>query len=177
MIDHAGIVRGAKESDHEKERIDGLMQGLNNVKKRIASIGGNAMYIVLSQMNREIYQVERKTNPTLHYPQTSDLFGASSMEFYSDYIMFTHNPSKLHLNHYTEFKYPIFLGDENHTNSREKPFIYWRIAKNREGELWDTIPMISRFERFDFEEVSGDDFQIYHDQFLKTGECWRIKTS
>jgi replicative DNA helicase len=173
QVDHAAIVTGNQANDKEKDKIDALMQALNRVKKKIATLGGEVIYIVLSQLNRDIQSTERKVNASLHYPQTSDLFAASSIEQYSDYIIFTHNPSKINLNSYTEFNYPVWMGSIDKENSRERPFIYWSVAKNRDGELWDCIPMVSQFQNFTFEELSAQEFAVYHREFKESGQCYR----
>lgn len=75
-IDHAVITKG-RTGDNQKDKIDNLMEELNRVKKRIAYEGGNIFFIILSQMNRDIKSTERIQNPSLHYPNSSDIFAAS----------------------------------------------------------------------------------------------------
>jgi len=175
QIDHVGIVLGERDSDAEKEKIDGIMQELNRAKKIIANKGGNAIFMVLNQFNRNIESVERKQIPSLHYPQQSDMFGASSVYQYSDYVLCTHNPSKLHLQKYTEHDLPIWLGNKERTTSRDTEFIYWSIIKNREGTLKPVMPMLSNFKNFNFEELTIEDFDFYRAEFKQSGfaSCYR----
>lgn len=90
-----------------------------------------------------------------------------SIEFFSDYIMFTHMPSKLNLRSYTDEKYPILLTDGNDTTE----FIYWHITKNREGTPDQIIPMLNNLKYYDFEEVDLADFDRYHKEFISKGTC------
>ena len=163
-IDHAVITKGLT-GDTQKTKVDNLMEILNAIKKKIAFEGGNVFYIVLSQMNRDIKHKDRIMVPEMHYPLTSDLFAASSIEFFSDYIMITHMPSKLNLKYYTDNKFPIWLGN------KEKEFIYWHLLKNRDGKPDQIIPMLNNLHHFNFKEVELDDFKTYCEEFIRTGKC------
>jgi replicative DNA helicase len=165
-IDHAVITKG-RTGEGQKDKIDNLMEELNRIKKKIAYEGGSVFFIVLSQMNRDIKQPDRIQVPNMHYPQNSDLMASSSIEFFSDYILFTHMPAKLNLSSYTDQKYPIRLI----TPEDEIEFIYWHITKNREGIPDQIIPMLNNLQYFDFLEVDLDDFELYCDEFQRTGKC------
>jgi hypothetical protein len=169
-IDHAVITKG-KDSDTQKDKIDDLMETINRVKKRIASEGGEVFYLILSQMNRDIKHRDRLTDPSQHYPVSSDLLSSSSLEFYSDYILISHIPAKLHLKSYTDNKFPIYLTDGNNSVS----FVYWHLIKNRDGESDIIFPMLNNLKYFDFVEVQSDDFVKYHKDFVTTGMCHKIK--
>jgi len=170
-IDHAVITKG-KDTDSQKDKIDDLMETLNKVKKKIAAEGGEVFYIVLSQMNRDIKHRDRMTDPVQHYPVSSDLMSSSSLEFYSDYILISHIPAKLHLKSYTDNKFPIFLTDGDYMVS----FIYWHLIKNRDGESDIIFPMLNNLKYFDFVEVQSNDFLQYHKDFVATGMCNKVKT-
>jgi len=94
-----------------------------------------------------------------------------SIEFFSDYILITHMPSKLHLKAYTDNKFPVRLIDDNDQFN----FIYWHIIKNRDGEPDIIIPMLDNLKYFDFMEVSSIDFRDYHKEFINTGQCNKKK--
>lgn len=165
-VDHAAICRG-KQGDGQKEKIDKLMENLNFVKKKIANERGKVFFIVLSQMNRSIKSTERITNSVGHYPMTSDLFAASTIEYFSDYILISHSPSKLHLASYTPERLPIYADEE-----KKNPWVYWHILKDRDGSSVDTyIPLIANFKYFDFVEVPKKTFIEMHKQFKNTGKC------
>lgn len=165
-IDHAVITKG-KAGDSQKDKIDDLMETLNSVKKKIAAAGGEVFYVVLSQMNREIKHRDRISDPQQHYPISSDLHASSSIEFFSDYILITHTPAKLHLKAYTDSRFPVVLND----GDRQINFIYWHLIKNRDGEPDVMIPMLDNLRHFDFDEVTSEDFQKHHKEFIQTGVC------
>jgi len=89
-IDNASLVMG--DDSGEKETIDKLMHTLVLIKKYVSSIGGKIMFIVISQLNRQLESNDRVLNPKLHYPNKSDLFGASSVYNSSDYVVIIHRP-------------------------------------------------------------------------------------
>lgn len=165
-IDHAVITKGLP-GNTQKDKVDDLMETLNNVKKKIAYENGSVFFIILSQMNRDIKKVERMQIPAMHYPISSDLMSSSSCEFFSDYIMFSHMPAKLNLKSYTDNNFPIRLN----TPAGEIEFIYWHIVKNREGIPDQIIPMLNDLKYFDFKEVPLSDFEDYCDQFHRSGNC------
>lgn len=169
-IDHAVITKG-KDGDTQKNKIDNLMETLNSIKKKIAAEGGDVFFIVLSQMNREIRHRDRLTTPELHYPQSSDLFASSSIEFFSDYILITHMPSKLNIKKYTDNSLPVYLQEKDDS---ETSFIYWHILKNRDGEPDQILPMLNDLKHFNFEEVPVEHFKKYTQQFDDDGSCTRI---
>jgi len=162
-IDHAVIIKG----DNQKSKVDDLMETLNGIKKRISYEEGNVFFIVLSQMNRDIKRVERIQVPNMHYPIASDLMASSSIEFFSDYIMFTHMPAKLNLHAYTDHNFPIRLDNKGD----EIEFIYWHIVKNREGVPDQILPMLNNLKYFNFTEIELDDFKDYCIQFKNKGIC------
>lgn len=170
-IDHAVITKG-KTGDNQKSKIDDLMETINRIKKKIAAEGGEVVYLILSQMNRDIKHRDRVVDPQQHYPISSDIFASSSIEFFSDYIIITHTPAKLHIKSYTDNKFPTVLINEDESQSN---FIYWHIIKNRDGEPDVIIPMLDNLKYFEFEEVSGNDFYDYHTEFNTKGSCHRKK--
>jgi replicative DNA helicase len=83
---------------------------------------GKTTIIQLSQLNREIEEISRITNPSLHFPQRRDLAGSDSMFFASDYIIILHTPEKLGIRTYGINNWPV----DN--------MIYMHWLKCREGE-------------------------------------------
>lgn len=90
-IDHSLLVK-ALDGEDEKTTLDRLMHMLVALKKYLASTGVKTIFIVLSQLNRNIETTERVTNSKLHYPNKNDLFGASSVYYSSDYVIIIHRP-------------------------------------------------------------------------------------
>ena len=164
-IDHALLVKG-REGQSEKNRIDDLMYALVDVKKWIASQGGHSVGIVLSQMNREIKSVERRQHADMHRPDTSCLFGASSIEMCADYILFSHIPAKLGLQSYTEAKLPVRIK----VDGKLMQMPYFELVKQRSGASDLTIPLWNKLDRFDFDEMDKSIFEKIHREFLE-GEC------
>lgn len=153
-LDHALLVKGAQ-GQSEKERVDALMYLLVDAKKYIASKGGNSVGIVLSQMNREIRGVHRVQNAEMHRPDTSCLFGASSIEQCSDYILFSHIPAKLGIQSYTTYNLPTRIKE----NGIVKQMVYFELVKQRSGQSDLTIPLWNRLNTFDFDEMDTDTFE------------------
>jgi len=83
---------------------------------------GKTTIIQLSQLNREIEEISRITNPSLHFPQRRDLAGSDAMFFASDYIIVLHTPEKLGIRSYGINNWPV----DN--------MIYMHWLKCREGE-------------------------------------------
>lgn len=158
-IDHALLVKG-KDGNTEKDRIDALMYLLVDVKKYIASHGGHSIGIVLSQMNREIRSVDRIKNSIMHRPDTSCLFGASSIEMCCDYILFSHVPAKLNLESYTTNNLPTRI----RVDGQLQQMVYFELVKQRSGASDITIPVWNKLSVFDFEEMDGVTFQKLHEQ-------------
>lgn len=159
-IDHALLTKGM-EGQSEKARVDELMFALVLVKKRIASEGGHSVGIVLSQMNRDIRSIERRHNADLHRPDTSCLFGASSIEQCSDYILFSHIPATLGLVSYTDNKLPTRI----QIKDKVMQMAYFELVKQRSGESNLTIPMWNKLDRFNFEEMDSELFKALMQAF------------
>lgn len=171
-IDHALLVKG-RDGQGEKERVDALMYLMVDAKKYIQSKGGHSIGIVLSQMNREIRSVARIQNAEMHRPDTSCLFGASSIEQCSDYILFSHIPAKLGIQSYTVNNLPTRYKD---TDGEIKQLPYFELVKQRSGKSDLTIPLHNKLDTFDFEEMSADIFKPLHDAFQSDQSIPEIKT-
>lgn len=162
-LDHALLVKG-KDGQKEKDRVDDLMYLLTDAKKYIASQGGHSVGIVLSQMNRDIKSIERRHSPDLHRPDTSCLFGASSIEMCADYILFSHIPAKLGISCYTENKLPTRIIVDDKTIQMP----YFELVKQRSGESDLTIPLWNKLHRFDFDEMDKTTFDSIYTQFKQS---------
>lgn len=164
-IDHALLTLGG-EGDSEKKRVDDLMYALVALKKQISSEGGHSVGFVLSQMNRDIRRIDRITKKELHRPQTSDLFGASSIEQCSDYIVFVHMPAKLGIDSYTVSDLPTrYKLKEDGVNIM---IPYFELVKQRSGESDLTIPLINNLRFFDFDEMDSEIFKELRSDFEST---------
>lgn len=76
MLDHTLLVRG-NSGDDERKVISDLQKMFMMVKKI-----GTTTIIQLTQLNRNIESVDRIKNPSLHYPQRSDIFASDKDTFY-----------------------------------------------------------------------------------------------
>lgn len=157
-IDHMLLTLG-KEGESEKGKIDALMLKLLECKKDISSDGGSVFIATLSQMNREIRSEKRMTNPDLHRPDTSCLFGASTIEFACDYIVFSHIPGRLGLKSYTDDKLPVsYRGTDMITGKpKDKYIVYFELVKNRSGAPDQRFALFNNLEIFQLEEMSKEE--------------------
>ena len=116
ILDHTLLTKG-KAGESERQVLTDLQRLFMEVKK----FGKNTI-IQLSQMNREIEEKERVTNPMLHFPTRRDIFGSDSLFQASDYVIVIHRPELLGIKAYGINNWPV------------KDKIYMHILKNREGE-------------------------------------------
>lgn len=132
-LDHVLLTHG-KQGEAERTILQSLYSTCIDLKKQFDHEDMKSMFILLSQLNREIEDKERILNPKLHFPQRSDIFGSSAVFYSSDYVIVTHNPSTLGLTSYgTHDNYPQGLPVKNPQNP-SKNMIYWHVLKNRGGE-------------------------------------------
>jgi hypothetical protein len=81
----------------EEERITlANLQRMFIEKKKI----GKTTIIQLSQLNRNVESPERLTNPALHFPTSSDLFGGDTVYHTSDYVMVLSRPETVGIKAY-----------------------------------------------------------------------------
>lgn len=167
--DHLLLTKG-KQGDTEKSKIDGACEAMIYLKKLISSQGGSIIFIALSQLNRDIASTDRISNPSLHYPQTSDMFGASSIEFCSDYVLMGNIPAKLHHSSYGSENFPVLYKHHYYTKTKlDKEVIeqayYLHLVKNRDGQSDIIIPLKNEMNIYNLEELSLDEFAERHKQF------------
>lgn len=132
-IDHVLLTKG-KFNQNEKQIIDHLMQTCVQLKKAYSSRGRKIMFILLSQLNRDLEKQERVLNPLFHYPNKNDIFAASSVYYCSDVVLILHKPSiiegieDLYGPPTTGFPrgLPVY-------SPKKRPLIYWHIIKARFG--------------------------------------------
>ncbi len=117
IIDHTLLISGSGGNDTERTIIVDLEKVLIGAKKV-----GRTSIIQISQMNRNIETPERLNNPSLHYPQRSDLSSSDAVFQASDYVIVIHRPEILGLIAYGYKNLPV------------KDCVYLHILKNRDGE-------------------------------------------
>ena len=100
-LDHSILVKKFGEQSTLQVLYD-LAAAFNELKKKI-----KASFIIVSQLNRGIENVERIQNKNLHFPMKSDVFGADALYQYSDVFMITHRPDMLKLDTYGPTDLPV----------------------------------------------------------------------
>ena len=144
LIDHTLLTKH-KAGDSERENLVRLYRMMMLVKKEI-----KCMFIVISQLNREIEKSERMTNPMQNYPMKKDIFGSDAVFHGSDYVLITHKPYMLNMQAYGPHHLPV-------TNPQKptQPMIYWHILKNRDGESGIVMSMVDilKYNRVDEYEM------------------------
>ena len=116
FIDHMLLIKDQK-GESERRIISDMQRAFIELKKY-----GKTTIIQLSQLNREIEDKDRISNPLLHYPVRRDLAASDSIFQSSDYVLVLHAPEKLSIQKYGPSKLPV------------NNLIYVHILKAREGE-------------------------------------------
>jgi len=116
-LDHTLLTKG-KSGEKEREILANLQYMFMEIKK----FKQNTV-IQLSQMNREIENTDRLSNPSMHFPTRRDIFGGESVFQASDYVFVIHRPELLLLRAYGPANWPV------------ANLVYLHCLKNREGEL------------------------------------------
>lgn len=115
-LDHSILVKKFGEQSTLDILYD-LAAAFNELKKKIKS-----SFVIVSQLNRGIENVERIQNKNLHFPMKSDVFGADALYQYSDVFMITHRPDMLKLQAYGPNDWEV------------SDVIYWHYLKVRDGD-------------------------------------------
>ena len=116
ILDHTLLV--TNNGKDERTTIIDLQKLFMQVKKR-----PNISIIQISQMNRNIEQPERITNPSSHYPMRSDLSTSDFIFQSSDYVIVLHRPEILGITEYGPHRQLV------------ANMVYLHFLKNREGDL------------------------------------------
>lgn len=116
-IDHALLTKNLS-GEKERETLVNLQRLLIQEKKI-----GRTTILELSQLNREIEEKDRVSNPSMHFPQRRDIAGSDSLYHGADYVIVLHRPEVLNLKAYSINHWPV------------KDMIYMHFLKNRSGEL------------------------------------------
>ena len=122
-LDHTLL---AKSSGGSERATLGEIAALFNEKRKQYP---NSIYIILSQLNRDIESTSRRESFTGHYPVRSDIFGADSLYHIADAVIVIHRPELLGIEAYGP--------DKLRVDNR----IYCHHLKVRDGE-----PAITVFE-------------------------------
>lgn len=117
ILDHTLLVDGS-DSEDDRTMLSKLQKMFIEVKKL-----GKTTIIQLTQLNRNIEQIERIKNPAMHYPIRSDISSGDTVYHASDYLLVIHRPDLLGIQQYGPYKLPV------------EDLVYVHLLKNRDGGL------------------------------------------
>jgi replicative DNA helicase len=133
IVDHTTLVT-PRNHETELELVTYLANMSIKIKKQT-----KCTFLFLGQLNSNIESYERLTNPSVHAPMRSDLFGGKAVFNAMDAIFMPHRPELLKIRKYTM--------DELDTRNK----MFFHVTKQRFGRL-GTIMMDT--SRLGFNEVN-----------------------
>jgi replicative DNA helicase len=113
ILDHTGLIT-PENRESDMDLISRLCMMSIKVKKQLP-----ITFMFLGQLNSNIEGDERRTNPSLHAPMRSDLYGPKMLYSSMDVVIMPHRPEILKIDYYTQDEYP--------TKNR----MFWHIIKQR----------------------------------------------
>ena len=121
-LDHTILVNG-KMGELERIILVELAKMFKRAIKYFAKMGKNFSVVLLSQMNRQIEEMERIGEPGVHnYPRKKDIFGGDALYQMSDVVMVTMKPYQMGMDCY----------GPNRVETKGR--LFWHFLKVREGE-------------------------------------------
>jgi len=145
-LDHTLLAK-SQSATKERETLANLQYMFMEMKKY-----NRNTIIQLSQINREIENVDRLNNPSMHFPTRRDIFGGEAVYQASDYVIVLHRPEILQLKTYGMGKWPVVN------------MIYMHFLKNREGDLkvlsFRNNLKYNSIEEYDINLSNTTDFQL-----------------
>ena len=146
-LDHVLLTKG-KQGEQEKSKLVELYDMCMEVKKFFDHNGMKILFLLLSQLNRDIESPDRVLNSKLHYPQRSDIFGSSHVFFSSDVVIVSHRPAKIPGIKWYGLPYGETYPQGLPIKCPEDPsrdMIYWHVLKNRSDDD-TTLMMVENFK-------------------------------
>jgi len=141
-LDHTLLVKGSSEERTVIDKLYGLGEALTELKRQY-----NCLFIVLTQMNREIEGVERrKPRSTGNFPTPSDVFGSDALLQHADTLIAINRPGDFNIFEYGPQGYVI----------HDKNIMAMHILKSRNSEtgmLW----FLGEFRNFKLHELNNTD--------------------
>lgn len=140
----------------EKDTLE-LMSNIGKLAIKLKKEFG-AMVNLLGQMNNNLEDTKRITNPALHYPQKSDIYAQSEVYNACDNVFVMHQPSLLKILYYGIKKYPT------------KDLIHILKLKSRHGYI-GSLWFVNKFDKGRMVELKNPeekpDKNIEDDTILK----------
>jgi replicative DNA helicase len=138
-IDYVSLLKG-KRGEDKRLTLESLYEMLVDKKKMCEEEEIPVLFICLSQLNRDVFNSQRVSNPSLHYPSEADFFGSSAIFTLSDLVIMSMNPSKIRgIEAYGPYKYPI-------KSLTGFPYIYMHLMKVRFAEAGGVLKMQANFK-------------------------------
>lgn len=116
IFDHTRLINRKGEKDEFEVVVNASKMGME-LKKKIGCTN-----LFLSQLNGNIESEKRLTNPRLHYPIRTDLYGNDAMFQSCDSVFVAHRPKMLGIEFYGPNKIPT------------DDLVAFHVLKNREGD-------------------------------------------
>ena len=142
ILDHSILIKKAKNERSMLESLYSLGAMYSELKKKYKII-----FVVLSQLNRDIEGNDRRSSPAMHFPIKKDIFGADAIFQHSDIVMVTHRPEMLNIEKYGPDSWPV------------EGTIYWHFLKTRDGEP-HIAAMVNKLKYNRVEESTTDKSKI-----------------
>ena len=107
MLDHSILTKRAADEQTQLETLYNLSAAIVDLKRRIP----DSIYIILSQMNRNIEDPARREPGKIgNYPNSGDIFGADALMQNCDATIALTRPDLLGINRYGQEKYVVTPG-------------------------------------------------------------------
>lgn len=160
-IDHIALFKN--DGGEKKGAVDAAVEYINLLKREF----GNAYFIVLSQLNRNI--LGRTADKDLNsMPNRGDVYQSDTMFHIADYLVIVHNPFRLGINQYLKVNpahFPMLMefftateGVSKRVSFETKGNIFYHVLKIREGEVV--------FQDIYIEKVKSENLNLYESEEL-----------
>lgn len=162
--DHIALQKNG--SGDKKGAIDGIIEAINRLKKEFP----NAIWFVLSQLNRTILN-RIKDNDIMAMPNRGDLYNSDTIYHISNYLYVTHNPYRLGINEFSRVNAKQYDYLEDHFTDPDKKGkvsfktlgkMFFIVLKSREADII--------FDDIFIEDIRLDNLEKYQEQKAVIGE-------
>lgn len=137
-LDHIALEKSGV--GDKKGAIDGIVEAINRMKKDYP----NAIWIILSQLNRKILS-RIKDGDMMAMPNREDLYNSDVMYHIADYLYVTHNPYRLGINEFSrvnskqyDYLEEHFVGEpdkKGKVSFATLAKIFYIVLKSRESDV------------------------------------------
>lgn len=158
-LDHSLLVKNRK-GDNERETLVLMCDTFNEIKKKYP-----IAIIMVSQLNDNIDETQRKVKLALQYPKKKDIFGGRASYHVSDFVMVLIHPTKLDLptTAYGKYKLPLQWSGGM---SFPKDLVYAHVIKARDGQSTIT-PLYDNLANYNLQEFDKAQIQKFYSTYFK----------